>query len=498
MLTKLRHPPRLLTVSFRPSMPASSTVSRHWRPRTLLQLVLLGFVLVTAPLLYLIYETTHSLDTVASRMQQYSQEALSTTQRGQQLVSLSIELERTARQFQVVRADSLHTLFSQQLDRFRNLLELQHQQADIGGLYQELEQLLVPLPDLVSGQDTANELDTVLTQIDSKTEQLRDSVDKLVNQRLDELNHFNEDTRTHLLLSSTLLLALSLVLMIMSGLVITRPVRRLEKMITLLGEGKALPSNRIGGPAELANLGGKLHWLDQQLASLEQQKKQFLRHMSHELKTPLASLREGADLLGEGVLGELNTSQQEVVELMQYNSQQLQRLIEQLLDYNMLHQNLPMAMSACELPTLIKEVVTLHQLSVQQKQIHLQTQGDALNWPADRHKLQRCLDNLISNAINYGAREGQILVAWQTINNRLIIDVANTGQAIAAAERARIFEPFYQGQSQRLGPLKGSGIGLSVARDCIEAHGGSLTLHDLHGFDVCFRIELPESEHLAV
>ncbi|WP_165838272.1 sensor histidine kinase [Pokkaliibacter plantistimulans] len=337
-----------------------------------------------------------------------------------------------------------------------------------------------------------------MTQIDSKTEQLRDSVDKLVNQRLDELNHFNEDTRTHLLLSSTLLLALSLVLMIMSGLVITRPVRRLEKMITLLGEGKALPSNRIGGPAELANLGGKLHWLDQQLASLEQQKKQFLRHMSHELKTPLASLREGADLLGEGVLGELNTSQQEVVELMQYNSQQLQRLIEQLLDYNMLHQNLPMAVSACELPTLIKEVVTLHQLSVQQKQIHLQTQGDALSWPVDRHKLQRCLDNLISNAINYGAREGQILVAWQTLNNRLIIDVANTGQTIAAAERVRIFEPFYQGQSQRLGPLKGSGIGLSVARDCIEAHGGSLTLHDLHGFDVCFRIELPESEHLAV
>ncbi|MFP8967239.1 ATP-binding protein [Pokkaliibacter sp. CJK22405] len=482
-------------------MPPDNTQPRdNWRPRTLLQMVFLGFFVVMAPLLFLIYQTTLALDHVSTQMQAYSQSALQVTQRGQQLVSLSVELERTARQYQVVKTDELLSIFTQQRQRFIKQLQIQRESVhELAPLFDQLMISLDQLPPLLmlDTPATTPELNALLDRINDQAEAMRAGADTAINQQLDALNHFNEDERNRLLISATVLMGTSLLLMVLASLVITRPVRRLEKMITLLGQGKQLSSKPIGGPAELSRLAGKLHWLDSQLSTLDQQKKQFLRHMSHELKTPLASMREGTDLLAEGVLGPLNDNQQEVVGLMQSNSQQLQQLIEQLLDYNMLHQSLPTSMSSVAIPKLFDDLLARYQLTMNQKVIHCEQVAGPESWNADEHKLRRCLDNLISNAVHYGKDDGKLLIEWSEKRNHLIIDIANTGQPISDTDKARIFEPFYQGQARRHGPLKGSGIGLSVARDCIEAQGGSLTLQTKNGFDVCFRVELPHTSDSA-
>src|SRR2546425_10020432 len=117
-------------------------------------------------------------------------------------------------------------------------------------------------------------------------------------------------------------------------LLIARPIRQLDQAIRRLGAGEFEGDIRVGGPADLKYLGSRLDWLRQRLIELEQQKRLFLRHVSHELKTPLTALREGSELLVEGTAGPLSPGQREIVEILRQKSVQLQQLIEGLLNYH--------------------------------------------------------------------------------------------------------------------------------------------------------------------
>jgi two-component system sensor histidine kinase GlrK len=113
------------------------------------------------------------------------------------------------------------------------------------------------------------------------------------------------------------------------------PVKGIERMINRLGEGRSLGHTVVfKGPRELRYVGERIIWLSERLSWLESQRHQFLRHISHELKTPLASMREGTELLADQVVGPLTVEQEEVVAILDDSSRNLQKLIEQLLDYN--------------------------------------------------------------------------------------------------------------------------------------------------------------------
>jgi len=107
--------------------------------------------------------------------------------------------------------------------------------------------------------------------------------------------------------------------------------------------------------------------------------------------------------------------------------------------------------------------------------------------------LMSVLDNLYSNAVHYGTESGNIYIRSYTNGSRVFIDVANTGIPIPDDEKTMIFEPFFQGSHQRKGAVKGSGLGLSIARDCIRRMQGELKIATDERSDVCFRIELPLS-----
>ena len=113
------------------------------------------------------------------------------------------------------------------------------------------------------------------------------------------------------------------------------------------------------------------------------------------------------------------------------------------------------------------------------------------HWVADRHKLKTSLDNLLSNAVNYTPEGGHIDVVWRGQAATLTVDIANSGEPIPTMDTERIFEPFYQSSAKRTGPIKGSGVGLSVARECIELQGGTLTLVSHNTLPICFRLLCP-------
>src|SRR4030095_13213861 len=132
--------------------------------------------------------------------------------------------------------------------------------------------------------------------------------------------------------------ALSLGAVVFSAIfvgLISRPIRQIDYAIQRLGAGEVGTSIQISGPHDLQYLGQRLNWLRGRLRQLEDEKRKFLQHVSHELKTPLTALREGTALLEEGVVGELNEAQSEIVDILQQNGMQLQKLIEDLLNFHL-------------------------------------------------------------------------------------------------------------------------------------------------------------------
>ena len=145
------------------------------------------------------------------------------------------------------------------------------------------------------------------------------SASGLSNRQIDSdvsvLRRAADRSRRELFLESTLLLPLVLIVVLLFTLRLSRPLRQIDRAIGELGRGNFSTTIDVSGPVDLERLGHQLEWLRNRLLELAQERNRFLRQMSHELKTPLANIREGTELLMDGAVGELNTGQREVTEI---------------------------------------------------------------------------------------------------------------------------------------------------------------------------------------
>jgi len=459
----------------------------RWKPRSLQQLILISFLLVVAPLCVLIFKATQTLTQQNDTLREYAQQALDTTARAQQMNQIAEDLLRASRQYQIVHQQKIAERLQQQAQAYRQELGVQsfwlnnnHQINEINTL---LKQLLATPDDATSARSLFD-----------ATQQLDQALRQRLQHRLSLLNTESSKTRQQVWMMTVSLITLSALLILLMLGTINRPVQVLSARIRALGKGDRGPFNANHGPKELMALHEELNWLSGQLEALEQDKQRFLRHMSHELKTPLTSLREGSDLLAEGVTGPLNQDQQEVVTLLQAQSRALQALIEQLLDYNHLSQGVTLNLEQITVSALIADALAPFQLVLQQKNIRLELPDGLIHWPGDRHLMMRVLNNLISNATLYCAADSTLRINHEISQGLLTIDISNQGPLIPDAEVPRLFEPFFQGKNRRSGPIKGSGIGLSIAQDATQALNGQLCLHENSNNTVTFRFCLPRPE----
>jgi two-component system sensor histidine kinase GlrK len=277
------------------------------------------------------------------------------------------------------------------------------------------------------------------------------------------------------------------------GLWLSRPIVRLEQAVQGLGENRLDQPLHIDGPADLRSLGQRLEWLRLRLQELDEDKARFLRHVSHELKTPLAALREGVALLEDGVAGALSDDQREVARILGQNTRALQTQIEDLLRFNAAaFEARRLVRRRTELRGLLQHTVDTQRLQWQGRRLQPVVEGDAVELEIDPDKLGLALGNLLSNAIRHSPRGGLIrLRLWQR-PGQVLIDVIDQGPGVAAIDRERIFEPFYRGENQPEGALRGTGIGLSIVREYVLAHGGQVLLLP-DGPGAHFRIELPHA-----
>lgn len=460
-----------------------------WRTRSLLQLVVLAFILVVMPLGVLIYQATDSMVTLSRLGREQAQQALEFLGRGQQLKSLSEDLVRSSRQYVVVQKPEILKRFNSQLEQFSELLQVHAFLIDSN----TISELLELTRDLKQRKPNKKGVDQVIKLV-ALTSTLYDDTRQRLEQRLESLNARAQHQQNLLWLQAGLLILMSSVLILFFSIRITTPVKHLQKRIQALGYGQNSLGISFSGPREFIALNQQLDWLEEHLQLLEQEKQAFLRHMSHELKTPLTTLREGTDLLAEELAGPLNDSQQEILQLMQQNGLALQSLIEQLLDYNRLQHSGEPEYSITPIGPIIKEALAAHQLLLQQKEISVALPENEVECRVDKGLLLRTLSNLISNAAVYGNQAGALTVDIADSKELLMIEVTNTGPIIPTEDLDKLFDPFYQGQNRRQGSIKGSGIGLSIAREAVRAQDGDLILNKNNNGVVSFIITLPKKE----
>lgn len=285
------------------------------------------------------------------------------------------------------------------------------------------------------------------------------------------------NVRTKVTLAAVISVVLAFFLGLLLLYLINRPIKRIERSIRKLGNAQFNKRIYIEGPSDLREVGEHLEWLRQRLNQLENNKQIFIKTISHELKTPLATLVEGADLLQDEVVGELNTEQHKIIELLQISNISLSGLIENLLEYQKATSALAkIHFSLFNLNQVIDSICSDYQLLLDKKKVSIELEGETIELTADRDKIKIIISNLFSNALKFSPDGGQINIKLEIIDDHLHMLIADQGPGIAKEQLPYIFTEFYQQETPEDWKIKGSGLGLSLVKEYVAAHNGQIKL----------------------
>lgn len=263
------------------------------------------------------------------------------------------------------------------------------------------------------------------------------------------------------------------------------------------------------GERILHSLVSPVHWADKLLGvavvlrditeekTLEHRKQDFLSIVSHELRTPLTSIGGALDLLLHRFPGEINEKQERYLQLAKGSCDKLNLIIDELLDLSRFEKGkMRLQMARLDLPALVREAVENYQAAAQEKQVRLRVDGDTgpLWVHGDRNRLHQVLNNLLSNALKFTPANGEVRaeVFCAAASPGLIgASVFNNGEEIEEADHERIFDQYEQTRRTRTGKVTGSGLGLSISKNIIEAHEGRIWVESGQGAGTRFIFTLP-------
>ncbi|HEX3633718.1 MAG TPA: HAMP domain-containing sensor histidine kinase [Casimicrobiaceae bacterium] len=454
-------------------------------PRSFLKFILLVFLLVSLPLLYALVELIVSLDRLGTQSQQAVLQAAQAGRASRQLYEQATTLERLVRQQLILDDpqliddyDRLRQDFRQTTQQLMQLPLDRTQIAQLETLAENESRLfsLLKTPQRPAG--SAKALAEGYATMAEDAQAMLSATNRLTEREIEHLQQTAaEGSKTwgYLALAAAVI---AMLLAITFAVLIARPIRQLDQAIRQMGSADFTHAIEVNGPQDMRYLGQRLEWLRSRLHELEEQQNRFLRHVSHELKTPLTAVREGAELLRDRVGGELSAEQREIVRIVRENTLSLQKLIEDLLNYHQTRSIEPQTLGPVALADVVRRVVREHKLAAFARLITVETKLAPSMIVGDGEKVRAIVDNLLSNAIKYSPRSGTVVIELRSESDQAVLDVIDNGPGVSAADRPHIFESFYQGKTAPEGRIKGSGLGLAIAREYTLAHGGRIELID--------------------
>lgn len=278
---------------------------------------------------------------------------------------------------------------------------------------------------------------------------------------------------------------------------VTVPIGRLAGATRRLADGRFPRPVAVTGSQELVGLARDFNRMAERLKELDELKKQFVSQVSHELKAPLASMQETNRTLLEGLAGPLDERQRRLLELNQASAARLAGMIEEMLDLSRLEAGaVDYEMAPADLAALVRQAIDelrgLAGRRDQQLEAHLP--AEPVTVICDPRYLEQVVRNLLANAIKYSPPSGEVTVRLQPASETrppagwqpdgfdpagacCLLEIRDSGPGIPDEEKPRIFERFHRGRRHDVSE-GGWGLGLAIARQVVEAHGGALWVED--------------------
>ena len=472
-------------------------------PRSFVALLLIGFFIVSLPLVAGLVSNAFSIERLAGQSQKAVYDATLATQNARQLSALTLAMERAARFYAVAGDRDMVDSYKKLRSAFRNLLAqfmalplAPDMHAGAEAIQSTENAVYASLTTKSASPQLVKQLESDFAELSTRVQALNHLSDQLIEREVGALRASAAKSKSQVFWQIFAIVPAVLLMIASFTYLLARPIRDLDLAIHRLGEGKLARRIRVSGPRDIEQLGEQLDWLRQRLITLEDQKTRFFQHVSHELKTPLTALREGSELLSDEVVGKLTVEQREVAQILKQNSLTLEKLIQDLLTYSQsqsaerINKMTALAFRPLQLKDLIDEVVDTQKIASVAKAITIERKCDKTTIHGDPAKLRVVIDNLLSNAIKYSPVGGTVVIRLGKHKDNAVIEVLDSGPGIADEDRDKIFDPFYRSQSALASGIKGTGLGLAIVRDYVELHCGSVSAIAAAG--ARFRVILPK------
>lgn len=287
------------------------------------------------------------------------------------------------------------------------------------------------------------------------------------------------------LLVSAIVLAAGLVALRVGDLVahgVARDVGTVSSGLEAVGRGERGVRLRSTARDEIGALARSADSMAEQLAegerargASESARRQLVASVSHDLRTPIASLRLLVDAVDDGIVDE--STRRRYLATMQTHIGSLSAMIDDLFELSRIEAgDIEWSMRQVELAVLVDETVAAMRPEAHARRVEVRSELDdaPLSARADPEKIQRVLFNLIRNAIRHTPADGSVTVRAEARPEAVQIEVADTGDGMLAEDRARVFEPFYRGGGEAAPDAEGAGLGLAICRAIVETHGGHI------------------------
>jgi two-component system sensor histidine kinase GlrK len=450
---------------------------------TLLSLILLGFILVALPLIASIITAIAQVDRLARDSRTDMLAVQEDTVASRALVERATLMERSARQFQALRDDVFIGLYTEHRDEALALLDrlaADHRSPELMAAVTETRNTESRIRTLIANIDdpaTRAQLETALTRLRDNVLAVIQAQNAISREMAAALPERARRLQRTLMGQAMLVIPVSAGLAVVFFFVIAPPLRQIGRSIRELGRGALREPIQIKGPRDLEQLGQRLEWLRNRLVELEAQKSQFLRNVSHELKTPLTNIREGAELLTEDHAPEARGEVLQVARIVQENSIRLQQMIETLLRYGADGDlTASQARQAVQFDQIVLETIERQAMTAAGRSVSIKPTLEPAPLFGSPKCLQVIVENLLSNALKYAPHGGLIEIRLMAEPQEVKLEIRDYGPGISERDREHIFEWFYTGPRPPGSIVAGTGMGLAIAQEYAEQHGGRIVL----------------------
>ena len=338
-------------------------------------------------------------------------------------------------------------------------------------------------------------------EVNDSLEDLYDMAQQVLNRKmLSSQQISSRGTRLAVLISFIAAIS-SMFFMLLIARSIYAPLRRLKEATHYISRGDFSKKIDIARQDEIGELSDSFNMMCDRLLELDHLKADFISNITHDLKTPLASITEANQLMLDGAAGETTQQQQRLLGIIREDSARLTRLISSVIDLAKMESGiLNYDLLPADICLLTLEAVESVRFLASSKQIAIAFQPDR-SLPQlliDDDKMRQALINLLSNAIKFTHAGGTVTVSIArtdkhpadfTSRQAVLISITDTGVGIVDADLPRIFEKFFRGSAGSVG--KGSGLGLTIAHHIVQAHGGLIWAESIPGSGSTFYVLLP-------